>query len=64
MDIIKRYSQNIILDDALILKHLKADKKVMSDKITLINCREFVKVDLNYILVKDVVSIVSNELIS
>ena len=64
MDIIKRYSQHIILDHELILKHLKADKKVMSDQITLINCREFVKVDLNDILVKDVVSIVSNELIS
>jgi 3-dehydroquinate synthase len=64
MDIIKRYSQHIILDHELILKHLKADKKVMSDQITLINCREFVKVDLNDTLVKDVVSIVSNELIS
>ena len=64
MNIIKKYSQHIILDDELILKHLKADKKVMSDQITLINCREFVKVDLNDTLVKDVVSIVSNELIS
>src|SRR5210317_77596 len=64
MDIIKRYSQYIILDHELILKHLNADKKVMSDQITLINCREFVKVDLNDTLVKDVVSIVSNELIS
>ena len=64
MHIIKKYSKYIILDHELILKHLKADKKVISNQITLINCREFVKVDLNDTLVKDVVSIVSNELIS
>jgi 3-dehydroquinate synthase len=64
MGIIKKYSQYIILDRDLILKHLTADKKVMSNTITLINCREFVKVELGDILVKDVVSIVSNDLIS
>jgi 3-dehydroquinate synthase len=64
MHIIKKYSAFIVLDETLVLKHLKADKKVMSDQITLINCREFVKVKLDDILVKDVLSIVSNELVS
>jgi 3-dehydroquinate synthase len=64
MHIIRKYSKFIVLDDELILKHLKADKKVMSDQITLVNCREFVKVDLNERLVKDVISIVTNELVS
>jgi hypothetical protein len=35
----------------------------MSDEITLIKCREFVKVKLDETLVKDVMSIVSNELV-
>jgi magnesium-transporting ATPase (P-type) len=51
------------IDHELILRYLKADKKVLADEITLINCREFVKVKLDEILVKDIVTIVSNELI-
>lgn len=64
MHIIKKYSEFIILDDAMVLKHLKSDKKVLSDYITLINRREFVKVKLDDILVREIISIVSNELIS
>ena len=63
MHIIKKYCKYILLDNTLIFKHLKEDKKVMSDEITLIKCREFVKVKLDETLVKDVMSIVSNELI-
>ena len=63
MHIIRKYSKLIIIDDVLVLKHLKADKKVMSDQITLVNCREFVKVKLDNMLVKDVLAIVSNELV-
>lgn len=64
MHIIKKYSAYIILDDVMVLKHLKSDKKVLSDYITLINRREFVKVKLDDILVREIISIVSNELIS
>ena len=63
MHIIKKYCKYILLDNTLIFKHLKEDKKVMSDEITLIKCREFVKVKLDETLVKDVMSIVSNELV-
>jgi 3-dehydroquinate synthase len=63
MHIIKKYCKYIILDNTLIFKHLKEDKKVLSDEITLIKCREFVKVKLDETLVKDVMSIVSNELV-
>lgn len=64
MDIIKKYTKYIVLDEDLILKYLKSDKKVLSDEITLINCREFVKVKLDSKLVKDVLLIINNELIS
>tara|TARA_B100000405_G_scaffold130855_1_gene91611 strand:+ start:887 stop:1660 length:774 start_codon:yes stop_codon:yes gene_type:complete len=63
MHIIREYSKYLNLDEELIMKHLKADKKVLADEITLIKCREFVKVKLDETLVKDVVTIVSNELI-
>ncbi len=63
MHIIREYSKHLNLDHELILRHLKADKKVLADEITLINCREFVKVKLDEILVKDIVTIVNNELI-
>lgn len=63
MHIIKKYCKYILLDNTLIFKHLKEDKKVMSDEITLIKCREFIKVKLDETLVKDVMSIVSNELV-
>ena len=63
VNIIKKYSSHINLDPDLILKHLKADKKVMGDKITLIKRREFVEVDLNKGLVESVISIVENDLL-
>ena len=64
IDIIKKYTKYIVLDEELILKYLKSDKKVLSDEITLINCREFVKVKLDSNLVKDILLIIKNELIS
>lgn len=63
INMIRRYSSHIKLDPDLILKHLKADKKVMGDKITLIKRREFVEVDLNKGLVESVISIVENDLL-
>lgn len=64
IDIIKKYTKYIVLDEDLILKYLKSDKKVFSDEITLINCREFIKVKLDSKLVKDILLIIKNELVS
>ena len=64
MDIIKKYTKYIVLDEDLILMYLKSDKKVLSDEITLINCREFINVKLDFKLVKEILLIINNELIS
>src|SRR5210317_1946726 len=64
MDIIKKYTKYIVLDEDLLLEYLKSDKKVLSDEITLINCREFIKVKLDFKLVKEILLIINNELIS